>query len=251
MSRPNVNDGLAASRRRVLLVLVLVATAALAVRFSDVARSGGQYGDYVHDDHDVIGINVVNGHGFCCQAGKDIPRIAGAPLFPLVLGVTYWLVGEQREFGLWRSVDAAVDAASAVLLVVLVLQALGASSTFFTLLAAVAFVAWLRRPGYLRAALTGGLLVVVVAYGGAPKGDHNPLLELGPPGPSQVLTVQEELRREATLRDEAFRYVRRSPGDFALKVGDNLLQFWYDWREPAMGSVRSPAYMTSVAPPRA
>jgi hypothetical protein len=359
-----------ARRRRLLAVLLLVGTVALLVRLSYVARADSLYPGYVHDDHDVIGVNVFTGHGFSYQEGKDIPTIARAPLFPLALGATYWLAGGHRDFTLWRSMDAVVDAACAVLLVLFVLQCLAAVGavtddrqrgggpgddgrrqggelalaatagliyalqplpafwsakltpetwlTFFTLLAALAFVAWLRRATYPRAALLGfalgfavltksvalGLPVLAavagvlllrrrgvgtrrallgalatllvagavvapwtirnyavsgafvpvqtltwynfwidVASGGAPKGDHNPLLELHPPGPSQVLTVAQELDREATLRDDALDYIRRSPADFVVKIGDNLVQFWFEWKAAAFRSVRWLLYL--------
>ncbi len=176
-------------------MLLLVAAVALCVRFAYVARAGGPAEDYVHDDHDVIGINVVTGHGFSYQAGKDTPTITRAPLFPLVLGVTYLAAGHQRDFTLWRSVEAVVEAATAVLLALLVLQAApgvprnlhiaGVAGTlyalnpqaaqwatrltpetwmtFFAVLAALAFVVWLRRASYASAALLGltlGLLIL-------------------------------------------------------------------------------------------
>lgn len=42
-----------------------------------------------------------------------------------------------------------------------------------------------------------------------------------------ALTVEEDLRREATLRSLALRHVREQPGHFIAKSSRNIVRFWY------------------------
>lgn len=351
---------LGSTRRQRLLVLSLVALVALVARLDYALRDPLiQARHDMQDFHDVIGVNLVTGHGFSYQVGLTTPTVARAPLFPAVLGATYVMAGDRRSWRLWRVLDAAVDTGSAVLLVLLVLQATALQPrhralarqdpgrddhaewtpgpvtegslwvagiagfgyalhpltirytalltpetwlTFWTVLAALAFVGWLRRPTKRRAALTGvtlGLLmltksvglglpvmaiiggalllrrsvsrqtilvcatvIVIASYGliapwtirnyavshsfipvqtltwynfwvdwtmddPPPPVDPFPLKVEPYPGPAHLMTPEQDVYREAWLRDRALEWTWHHPLAFCGKMASNLLQFWY------------------------
>jgi 4-amino-4-deoxy-L-arabinose transferase-like glycosyltransferase len=101
--------------RALLRNALIVFTLALTVRWMADAVLQPHLGSYVIDAYDVMGQNLLNGHGFSYQAGKSIPTVTRAPFYPV------WWAAELAVFGrnflLLRMAEGFVDAVTAALVV--------------------------------------------------------------------------------------------------------------------------------------
>ena len=97
--------------RRALIVFAL----ALATRWIADIVLQPHLGSYVMDIYDVMGQNILDGHGFSYQLGRSIPSVTRAPFYPL------WWAAELAVFGrnflLLRMGEGFVDAVTAALVV--------------------------------------------------------------------------------------------------------------------------------------
>ena len=96
---------------------LLVLAAAMVVRVLAVFLLQSHLGTYVIDAYDVMGKNLLAGHGFSYQAGQTVPTVTRAPFYPL------WWAGLLEVFGrnfyLLRMAEGFVDAVTAGLVVML------------------------------------------------------------------------------------------------------------------------------------
>ena len=113
-----VNDehsGSLVKRRALLRNALIVFALALTVRWTADAVLQPHLRSYVIDAYDVMGQNLLDGHGFSYQAGKSIPTVTRAPFYPL------WWAAELAVFGrnflLLRMAEGLVDAITAALVV--------------------------------------------------------------------------------------------------------------------------------------
>ena len=94
---------------------MIVFAIALAARWAADVVLQPHLGTYVMDSYDVMGRNILEGHGFSYQAGKSIPTVTRAPFYPL------WWAAELEVFGrhflLLRMGEGFVDALTAALVV--------------------------------------------------------------------------------------------------------------------------------------
>jgi len=104
-----------AARRALLRNVLIVFLVALAVRWAADVVLQPHLGDYVIDSYDVMGQNILDGHGFSYQAGKTIPTVTRAPFYPLWWAAQLAVVG--RHFLLLRMGEGLVDAVTAALVV--------------------------------------------------------------------------------------------------------------------------------------
>lgn len=101
--------------RALLRNALIVFALALTVRWMADVILQPHLGSYVIDAYDVMGQNLLDGHGFSYQAGKSIPTVTRAPYYPL------WWAAELAVFGrhflLLRMAEGFVDAVTAALVV--------------------------------------------------------------------------------------------------------------------------------------
>jgi 4-amino-4-deoxy-L-arabinose transferase-like glycosyltransferase len=101
---------------RVLLRNALIVFAlALTVRWMVDAVLQPHLGSYVMDAYDVMGQNLLDGHGFSYQAGRTIPTVTRAPFYPLWWAAVLEAFG--RQFLLLRMAEGLIDAITAALVV--------------------------------------------------------------------------------------------------------------------------------------
>ena len=101
--------------RKLLRNALIVFAIALAARWAADIVLQPHLGTYVMDSYDVMGRNILDGHGFSYLAGKSIPTVTRAPFYPL------WWAAELEVFGrhflLLRMGEGFVDALTAALVV--------------------------------------------------------------------------------------------------------------------------------------
>ena len=94
---------------------LIVFAIALAARWATDVVLQPHLGTYVIDDYDIIGQNVLDGHGFSYQSGKTIPTVTRAPFYPLWWAAELTVFG--RRFLLLRMGEGLVDAVTAGLVI--------------------------------------------------------------------------------------------------------------------------------------
>jgi 4-amino-4-deoxy-L-arabinose transferase-like glycosyltransferase len=101
--------------RRLLRNALIVFALALTVRWMADAVLQPHLGSYVIDAYDVMGQNLLDGHGFSYQAGKSIPTVTRAPFYPVWWAAELAVLG--RNFLVLRMAEGFVDAVTAALVV--------------------------------------------------------------------------------------------------------------------------------------
>ena len=101
--------------RTLLRDALIVFALALTVRWIAVAVLQPHLGSYVMDSYDVMGQNLLDGHGFSYRAGESIPTVTRAPFYPLWWAAILGVLG--RDFLLLRMAEGLVDAITAMLVV--------------------------------------------------------------------------------------------------------------------------------------
>jgi hypothetical protein len=132
---------------------LLVLAAAMVVRVLAVFLLQSHLGTYVIDAYDVMGKNLLAGHGFSYQAGQTVPTVARAPFYPL------WWAGLLEVFGrnfyLLQMAEGFVDAVTAGLAAILIQSTVTTAAVAGTPTHSPRSLTLLRRRGCVARPCTG------------------------------------------------------------------------------------------------
>lgn len=101
--------------RGLLRNALIVFAVALAARWAADVVLQPHLGSYVIDDYNVIGQNILDGHGFSYHQSETIPTVTRAPFYPLWWAAELTIFG--RNFLPLRMGEGFVDAVTAALVV--------------------------------------------------------------------------------------------------------------------------------------
>jgi len=117
LPEPRTVSNRADLRRALVRNAFAVFAVAVVVRLLAAALLQPHFGTDVTDLYDVMGRNLLAGHGFSYQAVRAVPSVTRAPFYPL-----YWAAALEvfgRNFILLRMAEGIVDATTAALVVAL------------------------------------------------------------------------------------------------------------------------------------